>query len=79
MNGNQLIGNSESAEGDSTFNAINPGTGDTLEPAFHEATQAEIDRDLKQAHQNLGHCSNADLVRALKSVGADEQVMDGAN
>ena len=42
MNGNQLIGKKESAEGSSTFNAINPVSGETLEPAFHEATQEEI-------------------------------------
>ena len=42
MKGNQLIGNKESAEGDSTFNAINPVSGESLEPAFHEATQDEI-------------------------------------
>ena len=42
MNGNQLIGNKESAEGSSTFKAINPVSGETLAPAFHEATQDEI-------------------------------------
>ena len=46
MKGNQLIGNKESAEGDSTFNAINPVSGESIEPAFHEATQDEINSAL---------------------------------
>ena len=49
MKGNQLIGNKESAEGDSTFNAINPVSGESLEPAFHEATQDEINSALALA------------------------------
>ena len=49
MNGNQLIGNKESAEGSSTFNAINPVSGETLAPAFHEATQDEINSALALA------------------------------
>ena len=38
MTGHQLIGNRESSEGSDTFQALNPVTGETLEPAFHEAT-----------------------------------------
>tara|TARA_B100000459_G_C8501541_1_gene167586 strand:+ start:528 stop:683 length:156 start_codon:yes stop_codon:yes gene_type:complete len=49
MKGNQLIGNKESAEGDSTFNAINPVSGESLEPAFYEATQNEINSALALA------------------------------
>ena len=78
MNGNQLIGNSESAEGDSTFNAINPGTGDTLEPAFHEATQGEIDKALelaKGAAPFLRNASGSDRKRLLDAI-AEEMEAD---
>lgn len=43
--------------------------------AASEPTTAEILRDLKKAHQNLGHCSNADLLRALKASGASDKVL----
>jgi len=49
LHGQQLIGNTTSAEGGATFNGKNPATGETLEPAFHEATTGEIDRAMTLA------------------------------
>ncbi len=49
MTGSQLIGSRESAEGADTFHAIDPVSGETLQPAFHEATPAEIDAALQLA------------------------------
>jgi alpha-ketoglutaric semialdehyde dehydrogenase len=43
MKGTQLIGKNESAQGEDIFKAVNPLDGETLEPAFHEATPTEID------------------------------------
>ncbi len=44
LTGQQLIGNSESADSDDTFPSINPASGGGLETIFHEATKAEVDR-----------------------------------
>lgn len=43
LTGSHWIAGLESAESPDTFNASNPATGEDLEPAFHEATAAEID------------------------------------
>ena len=71
MNGNQLIGNKESAEGSSTFNAINPVSGETLAPAFHEATQDEINSALalaKSASDFLRNSTGSDRKRLLDAI-----------
>ena len=78
MNGNQLIGNKESAEGSSTFNAINPVSGETLAPAFHEATQDEINSALvlaKSASDFLRNSTGSDRKRLLDAI-ADEMEAD---
>jgi alpha-ketoglutaric semialdehyde dehydrogenase len=78
MTGKQLIGINESSEGAETFRAINPVNGETLEPAFHEATEAEIDRALrlaKSAAAFLRDTSGADRRRLLDAI-ADEMEVD---
>lgn len=50
LQGKQIIGNTTSAEGAETFRAVNPVSGRELDPAFHEATDGEVDRALRLAH-----------------------------
>ena len=57
LHGRHLIGASTSAEatGDG-FHGINPATGETMAPAYQEATQAEVDRAFElaaQAHRGI--------------------------
>ncbi len=47
--GSNFIGPDRSAQGDRTFRAANPATGEALQPDFREATPAEIDRALAAA------------------------------
>ncbi len=54
MTGSQLIGDSESAAGAETFRALNPVTGEALDPPFHEATAAEVDAALRLAAEAAG-------------------------
>lgn len=49
LHGRHFIGGTLSAEGNATFRASNPQTGMSLEPAFHEAVEAEIDQALRAA------------------------------
>jgi len=49
LHGKNFIGQSLSAEGKSTFAAINPATGAPLDTSFHNATQSEIERALELA------------------------------
>ncbi|MFM1549917.1 MAG: aldehyde dehydrogenase family protein, partial [Lentisphaeria bacterium] len=49
LHGQNLIGNDVTADGQDTFHAINPATGDPLQPAVTDATNAEINQALEKA------------------------------
>lgn len=49
LHGQNLIGDGRSAQGDQTFTATDPTTGETLAPRFYEATSEEIGQAAKQA------------------------------
>lgn len=49
LHGKNLIGNSLSSEGEETFRAENPATGEALEPAFYEALPGEVNRAAEMA------------------------------
>jgi NADP-dependent aldehyde dehydrogenase len=49
--GKQMIGSMFSAEGSETFNAVNPATGEILEPSYYEATADEVDRAFQAAEK----------------------------
>ena len=49
LHGSHLIGTQLSSERPSALRAFDPSRGETLEPAFAEATDAEIDRACRLA------------------------------
>ncbi len=49
LHGQNFIGNEKSADNNETFNAVNPATKDSLEPAFHEATEGEVNHAVEKA------------------------------
>jgi NADP-dependent aldehyde dehydrogenase len=49
LHGKNFIGGTLSAEGEDTFQARNPATGEPLEPRFHEARADEINRAAEMA------------------------------
>ena len=51
LHGQHIIGAATSAEGNTTFNAQDPATGQPIEPAFHKTTEAEINRAMESAQQ----------------------------
>lgn len=51
LSGKNIIGAKLSSEGNTTFNAVNPANNQKLEPAFHEATEAEVDAAVKLASE----------------------------
>lgn len=53
LHGHNLIGHQCSAQGSSSFHAVNPATGQKLEPAFIEATAGEVDAAAQAADQAL--------------------------
>lgn len=48
INGKQIIGFEQSAEGTETFKSVNPATGETV-GIFHKATPAEVDKAVAKA------------------------------
>jgi len=49
LHGKNIIGRALSAEGESTFQAIDPATGEKLETRFHDATPEEVERAVQLA------------------------------
>ncbi len=49
LHGKNMIAGKASGEGTPSIRAVNPVTGETLDPAFHEAAPEEIDRAVRAA------------------------------
>ena len=64
IQGKNFVGFEQSALGQKTFRGFNPRTASALEPAFHEATQAEVDQALKLA---------ADAAVTLRGLSAEKR------
>ncbi len=71
LSGKQLIGTRESAASDATFTARSLATGTELAPAFHEATESEIDEAVSlavaafDAYRRLSPEKRADFLDAI--------------
>jgi NADP-dependent aldehyde dehydrogenase len=71
LTGANFIGSRESRAGGSSFRARDPATGAALEPAFGEATAAEVDaaaraaEDAVEAYAGLPPVRRADFLRAI--------------
>ena len=70
ISGTQLIAGEDSALGTATFHATAPSTGEPLQPAYVEATPAEIDRAVTQADD----CVESMAALAPRQIGA---LLDG--
>jgi NADP-dependent aldehyde dehydrogenase len=64
IQGENLIGFAQSAQGEKTFRGFNPRTAAALEPPFHEASESEVDEALKLA---------AEAAVILRSVSAEKR------
>ena len=49
LHGEHILGYQTSRAGTVTFRAVNPATGESLEPAFWKATEDEVDQSLEKA------------------------------
>ncbi len=78
--GGNLIGGTPSAEGATQFRGIDPRSGTEVEPAFHEATAAEIERAVEAseaAFRIYSRTSSSQRAHFLRAI-ADELVALGA-
>lgn len=74
LHGQHLIADQTSAAPDPLFHAFNPATGERLEPAFAEATEAEVDRAFQaaaRAFERYGRLPGTQKATFLEAV-ADE-------
>ena len=73
LHGKNILGAALSAEGQATFQSLNPATGEHLEGVFHNATRAEVDRALHLANEAF-RCRRDDSQQtaALLDRAADE-------
>ena len=80
LTGSNLIGSKRSSETDIRFRAINPGNGETLEPEYHEASSAEIDRAAiaaEGAFRTYSQTTSEQRAQFLRAI-AEELVAQGA-
>src|SRR3954454_1040147 len=49
LHGKHFIGSQTSAEGGETFRGFDPSVGQDLDPVYHEASAAEVDRAMRLA------------------------------
>lgn len=85
LHGLNLIG-SETTGGATTFRGVNPATSQPLDPPFHEAGEAEVDRALRlaeSAFQDFRHLGVARRAAFLSSIAAkiegDDALLTRAN
>ncbi len=74
LHGKNLLGNSLSTAGDSTFQAINPATSEKLTTLFHEATDAEIKQAVELAETAFHHyrvCSKDERAAFLDRIAEE--------
>ena len=73
LHGKNFVAARHSANGGATYTATNPTTGETLQPAFHEATEDEISQAAEaateafHADQDKAPAERADLLEAIAS------------
>ncbi|MDB5292575.1 MAG: Aldehyde Dehydrogenase [Phycisphaerales bacterium] len=85
LNGLNIIG-PETSAGVSTFRAVNPANSQTLEPAFHEAGEADVDRAVRlaesvfQEYRHQPPARRAAFLNAIASgIEANDAVLLRAN
>jgi 2,5-dioxopentanoate dehydrogenase len=81
LHGQNLIGQSFSAEGSATFQAVNPATGQPLDGLFHAATAAEVRRAVASADAAFrlrGHCDPAKTVALLDRIATGIEALGDA-
>ena len=73
LTGRQLISGEWIAASDKTFHAVNPASGDTLQPAFHHASDSDVDAAMKAAERAFTTTRDLPVerrVQLLESVAA---------
>src|SRR5687768_16296176 len=81
LHGKSLIAGNTGIAGGKTFRAVNPANGLPLEPEFHEASAAEVNRALDAASiafANYRARSGAERARLLEAIAAEIEALGDA-
>ena len=79
--GNNFIGSERSSTGNVTFKAVNPATGNELEPVFYEATTGEVNRAVckaEEAFKNYRNKSGEEKAAFLEAIAEEILRLDDA-
>jgi 2,5-dioxopentanoate dehydrogenase len=78
LHGKSLLAGKPGATGGKTFRAVNPATNSPLEPDFHEASFAEVDRAMNasaEAFADYRTRSGADRAKLLESIANEIEAL----
>ena len=81
LTGKSLLAGQPGATGGATFRAINPATGETLAPDFHEASLGEVDTALQaaaQAFANYRERPAATRAQLLEAIATEIEALGDA-
>src|SRR6185295_8094084 len=74
MTGKSIIGFSRAASNGRTFNAVDPSTGENLEPAFHFASSEDVDSAVHlaaEAFETYGRATGRQKGILLRKIAAN--------
>lgn len=81
LHGHHLIANTPTAASAQSFRAVNPSTSQPLDPAFHEATEAEADRALQLADASFDELRSRppeERARLLEAIAGEIEALGDA-
>jgi NADP-dependent aldehyde dehydrogenase len=81
LHGKSLLAGVPGQTGGKTFHAVNPATNTPLEPAFHEASPAEVDRAMTASGEAFAEYrtrSGADRAKLLETIATEIEALGDA-
>jgi alpha-ketoglutaric semialdehyde dehydrogenase len=81
LHGLSLLAGVPGKTGGKKFNAVNPATNERLEPAFHEASEAEVAGALDAsaaAFNTYRACSGAERAKLLETIATEIEALGDA-
>jgi 2,5-dioxopentanoate dehydrogenase len=78
LHGANFLASSLSSEGNHLFRAVNPATGQELDPAYHEATPGELDQAMEsaaEAYRSNRRHSPEERARLLETIAVEIEAL----
>ena len=79
ISGKSIIGFGRASSSGATFHAVDPSTGEKLDPAFHSASPEEVDSAVQfaaDAFESYGHASGKQKALLLHKIAANIEFVD---